>query len=82
VKRAKKGFGIPVAHWIREELAQPIRAALDPDRLRREGFFDPHEVQRYLAEHQAGHRDHRKVLWTLFMFQSWLSRYGPAAGAR
>ena len=77
--RPKKGFGIPVAHWIRDELSGPVRAALDPERLRREGYFDPAEVQRYLSEHQQGRRDHRKVLWTLFMFQSWLSRYGPGA---
>jgi asparagine synthase (glutamine-hydrolysing) len=77
--RAKKGFGIPVARWIRDELAGPVRAALDPVRLKREGLFDPQEVQRYLREHHSGQRDHRKALWTLFMFQSWLERHGPRA---
>lgn len=74
--RAKKGFGIPVAHWIRNELKAAVRTALAPDRLRREGFFEPAVVERLLDEHQAGARDHRKVLWTLFMFQMWLERWG------
>lgn len=75
--RPKKGFGIPVARWINDELSGPVSAALDPKRIAREGLFDAAEVSRYLSEHRSGHRDHRKALWTLFMFQSWMERYAP-----
>jgi len=72
LRRPKKGFGIPVARWLQGPLEVDLREALSPDRLRHEGFFSPEPVQRLLDEHRAGRRDHRKQLWTLFMFQRWL----------
>ena len=40
-----------------------------------QGIFEPAEVQRLLAEHLSGRRDHRKPLWTLFVFQLWHRRW-------
>jgi asparagine synthase (glutamine-hydrolysing) len=44
---------------------------LGPERLKRQGIFQPEEVARRVEEHRAGVRDHRKPLWTLLMFQLW-----------
>ncbi|MDG3007224.1 asparagine synthase (glutamine-hydrolyzing) [Paludisphaera mucosa] len=71
LKRPKKGFGIPVARWLRGPLAPLLDRLLSPDRLRAQGLFRPEEVARRVAEHRAGVRDHRKPLWTLLMFQLW-----------
>jgi asparagine synthase (glutamine-hydrolysing) len=73
--RPKKGFGIPVAAWFRGELRDALQDELSPERLRRQGLFEPAEVQRLLSEHLAGRRDHRKALWTLFVFQLWHRRW-------
>ena len=73
--RPKKGFGIPVAHWLRGPLAGLLDSLLDRARLERQGLFDPHEVERRIGEHSAGVRDHRKPLWTLLMFQLWYDRW-------
>src|SRR5205823_200291 len=67
--RPKKGFGIPVAEWLRGELREPMQEELSAARLKEQGIFRPAEVQRLIAEHLHGRRDHRKPLWTLFMFQ-------------
>ena len=69
--RPKKGFGIPVARWLRGPLAPLLDRLLEPGRLQRQGLFRPEEVSRRVAEHRAGVRDHRKPLWTLLMFQLW-----------
>ncbi len=69
--RPKKGFGIPVARWLRGPLAPLLDRLLAPDRLARQGLFRPQEVSRLVSEHRAGVRDHRKPLWTLLMFQLW-----------
>ena len=78
--RGKKGFGMPVARWIRGPLKELVLSTLAPDKLRREGFFQPAYVQSLLDEHLAGRRDHRKQLWTLFMFERWYERYAMPAG--
>jgi asparagine synthase (glutamine-hydrolysing) len=73
--RAKKGFGIPVAAWFKKELRDALQDELSPDRVRRQGIFESDAVQRLISEHMSGRRDHRKQLWTLFVFQLWHRRW-------
>jgi len=74
LKRAKKGFGVPLAAWLKKELRPAMEQAFAPDRLRREGLFNVDFVQRLMGEHAAGRADHRKQLWTLLVFQNWRER--------
>jgi asparagine synthase (glutamine-hydrolysing) len=74
--RKKQGFAVPVARWMREDLAPALRDELAPEKLRREGFFDPAFVGGLVGDHLSGRRDRRKALWTLFVFERWLARWG------
>ena len=78
--RPKKGFGIPVARWLRGELAGLLDSRLGPDRLRRQGIFRPEAVTGRIDEHRLGVRDNRKPLWTLLMFQLWWDRWIESPG--
>lgn len=69
--RPKKGFGIPIAHWIRKDLRREFESTLAPDRIGKAGFFNPDTVSALLAEHLAGKKDNRKQLWTLYVFEKW-----------
>jgi asparagine synthase (glutamine-hydrolysing) len=73
--RPKKGFGIPLASWLRGPLAPLMSRLLSRERLERQGLFRHDEVARRIAEHQSGLRDHRKPLWTLLMFQLWFDQW-------
>lgn len=75
VNRPKKGFGIPVAKWLRGPLAPLVSELLGRERLERQGIFRPDDVARRVQEHREGVRDHRKPLWTLLMFQLWHDRW-------
>ena len=75
LNRPKKGFGIPVAAWFRGPLKEQMLSVLAPDRLSREGFFEPRVVRELIDDHLAGRRDNRKQLWTLFAFQLWHEGY-------
>jgi asparagine synthase (glutamine-hydrolysing) len=75
LRRRKQGFGVPVARWMREELAPMLRDELAPDKLRREGLFRPDHVQSLIDDHLTGRRDRRKALWTLLAFERWLGRW-------
>jgi asparagine synthase (glutamine-hydrolysing) len=73
--RPKKGFGIPVARWLRGPLEGLLDRLLAKERLQRQGLFRPEEVARRVAQHRAGHSDWRKPLWTLLMFQLWYDQW-------
>jgi asparagine synthase (glutamine-hydrolysing) len=75
LNRPKKGFGIPVAHWFRGPLKEQMLSVLSPERVAREGFFDPGAVRRLIDDHLDGRRDNRKQLWTLFAFELWHEGY-------
>ncbi|MFH1873677.1 MAG: asparagine synthase (glutamine-hydrolyzing) [Pseudomonadota bacterium] len=74
--RPKKGFGIPVAKWLKGPLKQMAQDLLHPAKIKAEGFFDPNEVARLLTDHLSNKVDNRKKLWTLMMFEMWLERWG------
>lgn len=71
MKRGKKGFGVPVAEWLKGKLRPMARDLLSTERLRRSGLFDPVYVARLQSEHERGIANHRKLLWTLLMFELW-----------
>jgi asparagine synthase (glutamine-hydrolysing) len=75
LNRPKKGFGIPIAHWLRGPLKDQLLSVLSPERIAREGFFDPGSVKRLIDDHLGGRRDNRKQLWTLFAFELWHDGY-------
>ena len=51
--RRKKGFGIPVAHWLASDLKPLAQEMFSEDRIRRQGLFNPGEVTRLFQEHLA-----------------------------
>lgn len=78
LNRPKKGFGIPVARWFQGELRGMMLDVFAPARLREAGLFEVSAVQKLVKEHLDGTRDHRKPLWTLFMFELWREAYMKA----
>ena len=70
-RRGKKGFGVPVAEWLKFNLRPLARDLLSPERVRRAGVFNPNYVARLQDEHERGVANHRKLLWTLLMFELW-----------
>lgn len=74
--RAKKGFGIPVSKWIKGPLKSLFKEALDGAKIEREGLFNPDEVTRLFEDHISGRADNHKKLWTLYIFERWLAKWG------
>jgi asparagine synthase (glutamine-hydrolysing) len=70
-RRSKKGFGVPVAEWLKGKLRPLARDLLSPERVRRAGVFNADYVGRLQDEHERGIANHRKSLWTLLMFELW-----------
>jgi asparagine synthase (glutamine-hydrolysing) len=75
--RPKKGFGIPIAEWLKGRLNPLMHEMLDSKRLKKQGLFDPSYVERLINEHESGKVSHHKELWTLLVFQLWIENFGP-----
>jgi asparagine synthase (glutamine-hydrolysing) len=82
LRRPKKGFGIPVASWIRGPLRPLFEEVLSESALRDSGVFDPPAVRRLFQTHLDGRADLRKPLWTLLMFQLWRRHHAQAVSLR
>jgi asparagine synthase (glutamine-hydrolysing) len=80
--RPKKGFGIPVAAWIRGPLRPLFEEMLSERALLAAGVFDVGAVRALLKAHLEGRADLRKPLWTLLMFQLWRKHHAAAVSLR
>lgn len=70
-ERQKRGFSVPIAQWMRNELRPMLDETLAEEKLRCQGIFNARFVRQMLAEHWSGKADHRRALWTLFVFELW-----------
>jgi asparagine synthase (glutamine-hydrolysing) len=63
ISRPKKGFGMPISHWFRNELKDMLHERIQnaPD------LFDKKTLMTFFDEHQKGLVDHRKILFSFFM---------------
>lgn len=73
--RSKKGFGVPIAQWLKGRLNPMMRDLLAPGRLKDQGLFEPAYVQKLMDEHERGSASHHKQLWTLLVFQLWYDNF-------
>ena len=75
LQRPKKGFGIPIAEWLKGRLNPLLHDMLSPSRLYEQGLFNSEYIQRLIAEHETGKASHHKELWTLLVFQLWFDNF-------
>ncbi|HXH94704.1 MAG TPA: asparagine synthase (glutamine-hydrolyzing) [Thermoanaerobaculia bacterium] len=62
----KRGFGLPIAHWLRTALRDWVEANLPRD----DDYFDRLAVQSLWKRHLAG-QNHDALIWRVVMFEAW-----------
>lgn len=81
VYREKRGFSMPLARWLREDLRTMLLDVLGARALRDQPYLEPLAVQRMIDEHLAGRANHAARLWPLLVFQLWRSECTAGAPA-
>ena len=68
----KRGFPVPLAHWMRTELYDDIHAILSSDVASE--FINSEVSLAMLEDHRRG-KDHSRKIWTIMVFVLWLESY-------
>jgi len=74
-KRPKKGFALPIGHWLRGPLREWAGDLLTDDALRDAGFATS-TVRAIWEQHCKGRGDYTTVIWNVLMYQAWHAKYG------
>jgi asparagine synthase (glutamine-hydrolysing) len=74
IDRPKHGFAVPIATWLRGELADFAHSLLLSDACRQRGFFNAAQVERLMTLNARG-RDLDLQLWTMMSFELWCQRF-------
>ncbi len=68
-RRKKLGFPVPLATWLRDPQS-PLYAHIRHNTFL-EQYIDQQAIDRLIAEHTQGHRDHARKLYLLIMLSLW-----------
>jgi asparagine synthase (glutamine-hydrolysing) len=74
LKRPKRGFGVPLDRWFRDDLQQYTGSMLGAE-ARIRGHVDATALNAMLAEHGAGRASHGQALWTLLTLELFLRKH-------
>lgn len=75
VDRPKRGFGVPLRRWLKNELADLMQDTLSPANIRKHGLLSPEAVDRTVREFLSGQRHEADQVWALIAFQLWMDRW-------
>ncbi len=79
IERPKQGFAVPLARWMRGDLAPLVDQYLSPARIRDGGLFDPDGVARAVRNFREGGPGNDRLdtqkLWYLLSFEMWRARW-------
>ena len=75
LSQKKQGFNIPVGLWLKTKLKDFMNSVLSRERLSRMGLFNIDFVEKLIAEHIQGVKDHGYQLWGLLIFSLWWEQY-------
>ena len=76
LERPKKGFGVPLTKWLREELHGQLLRYADKTILQRQGIFVPEKIQEFIQMLMRSELSvYSSILWGFFVFQMWYQEY-------
>lgn len=75
IYRSKKGFGVPLSEWFRNDLYETMADMQDTKDHPSFEYIDRTFVQKMVTDHLSGFFDHAERLWSVLMFQNWMDTY-------
>lgn len=71
VERPKMGFGVPIGHWLRDQLVEWAEDLLSTHKLQEDNLLNAQLIRQRWEEHLSKKRNWQHPLWGVLMFQLW-----------
>jgi asparagine synthase (glutamine-hydrolysing) len=71
LRRPKRGFAVPIAHWLRHELRDFVHDHLRHSRLAEAGLLRQSAMDELLDAHLDGTKNYAHHIWVLLMLELW-----------
>ncbi|MGB0975220.1 MAG: asparagine synthase (glutamine-hydrolyzing) [Flavobacteriaceae bacterium] len=71
IDAVKKGFGVPIEKWMREQLREPIGDAIFATNFLQSFDLSAQTLDKFWQEHQSGVKDRKWILFTLYSLAKW-----------
>lgn len=76
----KTGFGVPYENWIKGPLYEMYQDAISDEAFRSLNLFNKTTLDKYMKEHKNGAENNGFILWKVFQFALWTSKYKMSFG--
>ena len=73
--REKRGFGMPIKHWLRKDLDAFAEELLLSPISRSGAYFRPDVIRRIIGAHRRGGRNLSHRVWALLWFEQWCRQF-------
>lgn len=74
--RPKKGFGVPLADWMRTKLHAQLLRYADINILKKQGIFNADKIWEFIHCLEKSDKSlYNSVLWSFYVFQMWYQEY-------
>jgi asparagine synthase (glutamine-hydrolysing) len=73
--RFKRGFGVPVSSWLRNELREYYLDHVFSPAARVKPYLQMNNVEACFRDHLRGARDYSNLLWQCLIFEIWLRHF-------
>jgi asparagine synthase (glutamine-hydrolysing) len=74
LNQKKMGFQVPLAKWINSDLKEMIGEYLSPERIKKDGFFNPDFVDSLRETHKSGKRNLYDQIYSILIFNMWFEK--------
>jgi asparagine synthase (glutamine-hydrolysing) len=73
--RFKRGFGVPVSRWLRNELREYYVDQVLSSTARVNRYLQMRNLEAFFRDHLRGARDYSGLLWKCLVFEIWLRHF-------
>ena len=74
--RPKKGFGVPIASWLKNEFKELVYSYLDYESICNSGVLNPSKSREILNNFYSHKSKSYNQIWNILILQMWIKKWG------